>query len=321
MNTLSKIGRTWICRKLKMNYSNESIFVKNRDAFVDRMTLLDTKYNITGMIKAYKEELDNFESEEEYDKFITNAFKCIKVDINKKIGEANLLNNIICKTCNYHNILDAKVGKEFNTIVNTDNYIRVYFEHPFYESFKYLLDGLHIIPNDVDQYIKDVTNSKFLAKESDINIFIDTYSETYNILRHNMLLLSYSLFSLISPAFINEKEVKLINETGVTYVTSANKPVKQLDTIVEAIKSNTAINLTNIAIEIFRLRHIIKESNIAIKENIAYTDNKEIMNATPYEEIQLLRYLRGEQESKYDKYFEINGQVVKLQTKSNIYFI
>lgn len=321
METLSELGRTWICRKLKMNCSGDSIFIKDKNAFVDRMTLLNTKHNISGLVKSYKEELAKFESEEYYNEFLNEACENIKIDISKKTGAANLLNNILCKIYNYRNVLNTNVGKEFNTLVNTDNYIRIYFEYPFYESFKYLLAGLNDIPNDVDEYIKENTSSIFLSKESDIDIFLDNYSETYNVLKHNMLLISYSLFGLISPTFINEKEAKIINETGVTYVTSANKPIRQLDNIVEALKANNEINLTNVSIEIFTLKHILKDSNIVIKENIICRDNKEIINATPYEEIQLLRYLRGEKESKYDKYFELNGQVVKLQTKSKLNLI
>ena len=318
METLSELGRTWICRKLKMNCSGDSIFIKDKNAFIDRMNLLNIKYNISGLVKSYKEELTKFKSEEHYNEFLNEACENIKIDISKKTGTANLLNNILCKIHNYRNVSTTNVGKEFNTLVNTDNYIRIYFEYPFYESFKYLVAGLHDIPNNVDEYIKENTNSKFLAKESDINIFLDNYSETYNILKHNMLLMSYSLFGLISPTFINEKEAKIINETGVTYVTSANKPIKQLDNIVEALRANKDINLNNVSIEIFTLKHILKDSNIAIKENILNRSNKEIINATPYEEIQLLRYLRGEKESKYDKYFELNGQVAKLQTKSKL---
>ena len=94
MNTLSKTGRKVICNIIGIK-DNESIFIKNKDAFIDRMTLYRVMYNVDKYIDIYKKELSKFKNEKEYIKFIKDSVYKVNKSICTECMTADLLISLI----------------------------------------------------------------------------------------------------------------------------------------------------------------------------------------------------------------------------------
>jgi len=320
MYNLSNIGRQWICRKLGMLYDSNSIFVKDEKAFNDRMDLLNPVYNIDKLVELYKNELNNFSLEIEYNDYLKESLIKLATDIKNKINIANsiieLLSRIKDKTClNYF-----KKEKTFENALDSKAYLRIYFDYPMYEGFRYLCNGFSNVKSNAYDYIYSITNSKFLAYDSDISI-VDNIDEYVS---DAMLFISASLFSLLSPKLLNSKELKYIGKSEIIYISSYNKSVTQLNNIVELIRTNEILSFENANIELYNINQLATNNTINEKVSLIHESTSIRHKIIDCDEVTFLAYLRkqkGEHRSKYDNYFNYKGNLAKLQSNIKIDWI
>lgn len=319
MYSLSKLGRQEICKRIGIT-NDKSIFVENKDAFIDRMELLNIMFNIQPCIDIYKEEMEEFKSEKDYIDFLNNGRKKLISNIEEMcIKEVKMLEAFLKKNNTIKETVNREI--EFTTQVNTNYKLRVYFDNPVYESIKYLMIGLIELPKNCKDYIYNITNSKYLAYMNDIDIH-DIQNETVkNIINQASLELGLSIFSLISPEYVNTKEVTHIGKAEVSYVCSMNKSVTSINNIHSALINEKRLDLQNINIELYTLDNLANNNEIACKNIIAGGNNKGSYNIINYDTLSLIAYLRklyGEPMTEYDRYFEYKGNEAKLTNNIEI---
>jgi hypothetical protein len=309
MHELSALGREEVCKLLGIN-DKKSIFIKSREAFNDRMKILRVMCNTDKIIETYLEEMQNFDSEEEYVEFLNESRGILESDILKRI--------VVCVKL----IEDCEGKDKFYQLRNTMNFItdistgctlRIWLDSPLYEGLKYIVYGLYNLPNDFSDYVEEVSGSKFLALAKDIDDF-DIGKYGLEFLRQSAVNLSFSIFNTLSPMYLNKKEAKYIGESEVLYETSENKTLESIQRIKDALVLDDELRLSNVNIELVHYKELAKNSNMCIKQNVlsGKQDNYDVYNYNSLELIAYLRMLYNERPSKYDKYFMFNGKEAKL---------
>lgn len=308
MNKLSRLGREEICKRIGIKDKN-SIFIKSREAFVDRMSLLNVYYGVQNLIDIYRNEMKTFESEREYIKFLRES----EIKLYNNVSEIISIASRIVKKLN--NSMDFTYVNYKTFFKESDNSykIRIYCDSPIYESIKYYALYCPEMKDNFKEYVKFITNSEYLAtlNDFDINIFNDEQKKLINKLYNEM---SLTIFGLLSPKYINCNELYELSNAEAIYVTSPNRTVKSVDTMIEYFK-NTVLADTNLNIDIYKDRKISRILNITKRESIISNDKNNIYNIKSENMIDLvyyLRYMYGESNTDYDKYFEINGKEAKL---------
>lgn len=308
MNKLSKLGREEICKRIGIKDKN-SIFIKSREAFVDRMSLLNIYYGIQNLIDIYRKEMETFDSEKEYIKFLRESEIKLYNSISSTLDKATMIVNSLNKNINFTYVNYKTFFKE-----NDNSYkLRIYCDSPIYESIKYYALFCPELESSFKEYVKINTNSEYLAtlNDFDINMFSEEKKKLINKLYSEM---SLTIFGLLSPKYINSNELYELGNAEAIYITSPNRTVKSVDTMIEYF-NNTVLEKTKLNIDIYRDKRISKILNITKRESIISNDKNNIYNIKPESTLDLvyyLRYMYGESNTDYDKYFEINGKEAKL---------
>lgn len=312
MNSLSKTGRKWICKKLKMIDNDSSQFIKDKKAFCDRMSLLRVMYNIDKLVDTYNKELKTFDSEEEYNDFLEERVKLIKKKTEDAIKLGIMTEHLICGNSDSNDINFFKVNNKYKEEKGT--LLRLYFEYPKYEGMKYLCEPVQKLEENVYDYIFNITNSRFLAEGSDIDLFISD-SNVLNEINDSCLMLGITMFSLLSPKFINAKELVRIGDAEIVYSSSSNRSIKSIDSMVEYLNKTIPETFKNVSIELYNYDKLCENSNMHLKNVISSHNNKDLYNLANYSQYELIQYLRkiyNEPLSKYDSIVDIDNSQIKI---------
>lgn len=317
MNNLSKKAREHICDMIGIR-DKESIFIKNADAFKDRIKVLREFSNSIKYIETYKEELKSFDSEEEYLKFLEEAKLSLYKDIEYRLRKADIISKLFGSSNDEHGTY------KFKTILNENCMLHIYFDSPLFEGLRYACVGLMEIEDTLSEYVYNITKSKFLALMKDINIEELKGQYIKNVLKTYTIHVGLLLFSVVSPSYINKKELSFIGESEVYFVSSENKSVDTVNKIIENLKNNEVMRFNNVRVSLYKAKQLANNSDIKIKDIIAGNVRNNNLNIYDYDTISLLRYLRkkyGEQPSEYDNYFEYRGIEVKLRKDFEVNWI
>ena len=292
--------------------NESSVFIKNKQAFCDRMNLLRVMYNIDKLISIYNKELKTFDSEEEYNDFLEERLSLIKKNTESKIKLGMFTEHLVSDNSNSDNINFFKVNNKYAEEKGT--LLRLYFEYPKYEGMKYLCEPAQKLEENVYDYIFNITNSRFLAEGSDIDLFISD-KDILNELNEQSLILGITMFSLLSPKFINAKELVRIGDAEIIYSSSSNRSIKSIDNMTEYLKETIPETFKNVNIELYNYDRLCKNSDIHLKNVIGADNSKDLYNITnysPYELIQYLRKIYNEPLSKYDNIVDIDDNQINI---------
>lgn len=313
---MTKYGRREICRMVGINDEN-SIFVRNEDAFNDRMKLYRVLYNTDRLIEVYNKELNKFDTEKNYITFLNDGRKAIIDDVTKRLKACMAILKIRKTEEVFNNHADKM---KFNTLVDNEYLIRLWFDCPKYEGLKYICYGLCDLPSTLSKYIKGITGSNFLALMNDL--YTDELEHSLKeLLRKSEICLSASIFDELSPSYINKKELRFIGNSEVIYFTSPNRTVQSLETIYDALLSNEYLQLENINIQMFKYERLAKNNNIKKRCVVSSTIETDPYNVDAYDTLSLVAYLRKMYEeplSKYDRYFEYNNIEARISRDLDI---
>ena len=336
MRTLTKLGRQIICERLGI-YDENSIFIHDVKAFVDRVELLSLSTDVLKWIDAYKKELSTFKTEEEYVAFLdTNELKLYSIlseiiysELSNKEDEEytnvlqtdfkynfDLENNILSLAIDNSidrldlEDLDIDVTHEINidseSLDSDDiNCIRIYSDSIVYAAIKYLC--LHYeFPDRLSTFIENNTGSKYLATMTDLNLYHIDYRLQKRISKEIDAFLC-SMVAFISPKYINPKSLIGIDKRGLFFITSPNIPVNTIDKIHNAIKDCDTSGCENLDTEICKF--LIIDNILCIKNSFGKLD---VISDDDLDVINITRMYRGETPSVYDSYFQINGREAML---------
>lgn len=310
METLTELGRHQICKMIGIKNPN-SIFVKSKEAFLDRMDLYRTIYNIDKLVNAYKEELKKYDSEEEFIMKIMNDEKIIYDTIEREIIKAEALDIIL----GYGHVINALYATdEYNVFLRdskSECTLRIYFESPIYEAFKFAVYGLYESGSTLYEFVYKLTGNKFLASANDLDLSCFSDDMFKNSLRAQMNLMSKVIVDIICPKYLNGKNVKYIKGAEVQFSSTVNKTVESLDKIIKEVRNAEGCGFENADAELFTTTALAKNNSITLKNLILPNEKSDKRNVFNYDEYTLIRYLRkirGEHKSKYDDYLS-NGEV------------
>lgn len=298
MKTLTDIGRKNICKRFGI-VDKDSIFIKDKDAFVDRMSLYNRIYNVQMLIDVYKDEMQEFETEEAYNEFLNNCTNKLVDTITELTYVAN---DGECPYCSGCMIEDEE--KDFGE----GCFLRIYFRSPMFEGFRYMCSETVDIEDNIYDFIYNNTESRFLAlaRDLDLNDIKDTYVR--DVIKRWCFELSSYMLNLISPMHLNAREIVHVGHSEVYFMASENKSASSLENIINTLtKEENNIELVNI--ELYKSYALAEGNPIKRKVPIAGGDDESIglMN---YDELTLINYLRkssNEIPTKYDRYFNYKG--------------
>lgn len=311
METLSKLGRRQICKMVGIK-NPDSIFVRNKEAFIDRMNLYNIMYNVKHIVSVYKEELEQFSSEEEYVEFLENGATSIGKYIESCIQITEKLSRLM--GCDY---VCESINKSKELIIHEkteDNcYLRIYFSNPIFNGFKLLHYDERMKNLSFSDFVQSYTHSKFLALYNDIQPEWVS-DETYKVLLNQTNELSDIIADIVSPKFLNSKFVKHIGKADVIFESTENKSLKAVDNIVKEIRNFSELDFSDACVELFKYKSLASNNSICRKEIIG-PKGRGLYSIDKYSEYSLVRYLRKiseQQPTKYDNYIEIDGNEVKI---------
>lgn len=317
MGTLSELGRTIICNRIGISDKN-SIFIKNEEAFNDRISLLNVYYNIDNMIDAYIDELSHFDSEEEYIKYLKESEETLYTKLEIYINVADVIEQKFSK----YNDITHKI--EVNTFKNVElgKYIlRIYFDTPVYSSIEYLIRIHKQLPYDFNEYVYRTTGSKFIATLADLDIN-KFNKDTQKIIYKAMKVMSNSIMGLTSPKFINPRELISTGLAEVKYLTSPKRSIESLDAIVNNLRNHEVLQAKNVCIDIYKEYKPFENSDIICRKSISDNFSENAYNIEECDNLSLIYYFRKETNtniSEYDRYFEIDGHEAKLLSDIRLY--
>ena len=302
METLTELGRHQKCKAIGIRNPN-SIFVKSKEAFLDRMNLYRLVYNIDELVNAYKTELKEHVSEEEFIAKIEKDTRTIYDVVEKEIVKAEMLDTIfgsgsLAKALNATTEYNVFLRDETNECT-----LRIYFESPVYEAFKFLTLGIYSCHSTFSDFVYDLTDNKFLAATKDLDLMELSIPDYRNTLIAQMNLISSVLADIICPKYINRKHVKSLKGAEMLISSTVNKTVDSLDKIASEIANADGCSFENVCIELFTVKSLAVNNCISLKKCIVpneISSKLNIIKSDEYTFVKYLRKIRDEQESKYD---------------------
>ena len=336
MRTLTKLGRQVICERLGI-YDENSIFVSDVEAFVDRVELLSLSTPVLNWIDIYKKELAKFNTEEEYIEFLdTQEMKLYSIVSELIYNELDAredddYTDVLQTDFNYrfdieHNILSMAIENKLEEIdldnleidvkheINIDSEalesdditcLRVYSTTIVYSALKYLC--IHYdFPDKFSNFVLKITNSEYLASLTDLNIYNIDYRMQKRLAKEIDIFLC-SMVSFISPKYINPKALLGIDKYGLFFLTSPNIPVNTLDRIHSSIRNSGICGCEDLDLSICKFTII--ENILCIRDN---NGNTEVITEDDLDVINITRIIKGEEPSVYDGYFQIKGREARL---------
>lgn len=310
METLTELGRYQICKAIGIKNPN-STFVKSKEAFIDRMNLYRLTHNIDKLVNAYKEELSKHDSEEEFiaklDSDINKVYDTVKKEIIKvetidlMFGDSSVLKSLAATN-------------EFNVFLRDDDgecTLRLYFDSPVYEAFKFLVYGFYEYQSTYSDFVYNLTDNKFLAATNDLDL--DEFKEGLYVstLKAQMNALSSILVDIACPKYINKKNVKSMGKAEVLISSTVHKTVDSLDKLITAIRTIEGGSFENVCAELYTTEPLAKNNTITLKKLVFPNETKSKLNVINYDEYTLIKYLRKirkEHKSDYDSILA-NGNI------------
>lgn len=323
METLTELGRHQICKAIGIRNAN-SIFVKSKEAFIDRMNLYRLVYNIDKLVDTYKEELARYKTEDEFIYKINKDKALIYSTIESEIVKVEMVDNLF-SSCAISKILRATT--EYNVLLideTNECTLRFYFESPVYEAFKFLVYGFCDCSSTFSDFVYKLTNNKFLATTSDLDLCEFSDNSYRSVLKAQMNLISSVITDIISPKYINRKHVKYLKGAEVLVSSTINKTVDSLDKVVTELRNAKGCSFENICAELFTTTMLAKNRDIALKNLIL--PNKEtcklnVINYDEYTFIKYLRKIREEQETDYDSFLSKGDMELRVTQGIDIAWI
>ena len=307
--------RKLMLMKLGMRDSDDSIFVKDAEAFEDRMNLLNMTHNTFALLSVLQEEIEEYNKSSDkkasYYQYIQKQLKVIDTYINT----VEHLGTQMCSGLSgIEKINDIKTWDDaFETTPTHDGKarLRLYVKYPYFEALASLFKPLELYETPYD-FIYELTDSKFLAYDTDIDIFIKSKT-TLRKIEKEALLIGAALYARVSPYLIDSKALVRIGLGEVVLASPKNRSAESLDNIDKHLKDNRTRFFQNVDIELYKENK--REDGSILKENIfGVEESNQILKCNPLYMNRLLRELGNLPESKYDDYFEIDKNIVKIET-------
>jgi hypothetical protein len=313
MNTLTELGRREICKMIGIK-NPKSIFVKNENAFVDRMTLLNVMYNTQYIIDVYKEEMSQYNSEEEYIKFLNEQEEQIGSEIVNKLLVVETLGVLFGDEEYQDSLLNTQ---EYSVLKRAEDpcILRIYFEAPMYESFKYIMSEIYDCESDFHEFVYNLTGSKFLALYNDIQTewLDDEYS--VELLKSQMNIISSLMLTIVCPKSLNTINLRKMGEAELQFDSTERKSIESIDRLYQLLSNNDRYDFDKAIIELYKFEKLAENEDIIIKLSALADKDLGVYNISNYDQYTLIRYLRhinGEPISKYDNYLDMNGSEIKV---------
>lgn len=307
--------RKLMLMKLRMRDSDDSIFVKDAKAFEDRMTLLNMTHNTFELLSIMQEEIEEYNKKSDkrisYYQYIQKQLKVIDTYI-------NTVEHLGAQMCSglsgIEKVNDIKTWDDvFETTPIHDGKarLRLHVKYPYFEALANLFKPLELYETPYD-FIYELTESKFLAYDTDIDIFIKNKA-TLKKIEKEALLIGAALYARVSPYLIDSKALVKIGLGEVILASPKNRSAESLDNIDKYLKTNSSRFFQNVDIELYKEKERVDGS--IIKENIfGVEQDSQIIKCNPLYMNRLLRELCNLPESNYDDYFEIDKNIVKIET-------
>lgn len=299
--------------------NRNSIFVKSKEAFINRMSLYRTVYNVDKLVDTYKNELSKYESEEVFIEKIENDIRTVYYTVEKEMMRAEIIEHIFGSS-DLANALYAT--DEYNVFFRDSKNectLRIYFDSPLYEAFKYAVYGIYDCPSTFHDFVYVLTENSFLALAKDLSF--DEFSNDIfrNSLRAQMNLVSKILIDIICPKYLNTKNIKYFKGCEVQLSSTVNKTVESLDKLTMEIREADGCSFENANTELFTTTALANNNSITLKNLIlpnGTTDKHNVFNYDEYTLIRYLRKLRGEPKSLFDNYLS-NGNIEMIVSQDN----
>ena len=318
METLTELGRHQICRMIGIKNEN-SIFVKSKEAFIDRMNLYRIIYDIDKLIDTYKLELSKYESEEVFIRKIEDDIRTVYNTIEKEMIKTELIEHIF----GHNDIENALYATDEYNVFFRDNKnectLRIYFDSPLYEAFKYAVYSIYNCQSTFHDFVYELTENSFLALAKDLSFDGFSNDAFRNSLRAQMNLVSKILIDIICPKYLNTKNIKYFKECEVQLSSTVNKTAESLDKIVTEIREASGCSFENANAELFTTTTLANNNGITLKNLILPNENTNKHNVFNYDEYTLIRYLRrlrGEPQSLFDSYLS-NGNIEMIVSQDS----
>lgn len=321
MKTLSKIGRKWICWMVGITDIN-SIFIENQEAFLDRMNLLSEIYDMQLLTDIYKEELSNYNNEEEYNAYLISRLQYLNTLIEDTVSKACAqMQELGISVTQYQQNEIITSLNETMEIESGSSILRIYSSQPIYDGFRYLVGEMTDIelPSTINCFVCKHTKSKYLKQLFDLRLE-DFSNNTAKILETSMKNISMSIFSLISPRSISTRQIMHIGKTEVYYNIINSLNIRTIDNMINTLRNVEELPFEEINMQLFNVINASNNSRILAKDLI-YANESESAVDSPFIEcdepsfIAYLRHIKSEEPSEYDKYFMYKGNEVKMNSK------
>lgn len=319
METLTELGRYQICKAIGIKNPN-SIFVKSKEAFIDRMNLYRLTHSVDKLVNAYKEELANHDSEEDFisklNKDTELLYDSVKRDIIKVetadliFGDSKLLKALAATS-------------EYNVYLRDDENectLRLYFESPVFEAFKFIVHCFYEYTT-FNEYVYSITNNKFLAATRDLDLDELNDNLYVSTLKAQMNLISNILIDIACPKYINSKNIKNMGNAEVQVSSTVHKTVESLDKLVTALRTADGCTFENVCVELFTTKALAKNNTITLKKLIFPNESNSklnVMNFDEYTFIKYMRKIRKEHNSKYDNILANGYSEMKVTQENKI---
>lgn len=322
MNTnLTEHGRAYICKMVGINDKN-SIFIKNNEAFNDRMELLNTVYDIEEMIADYEKEVnESWTIEDTYINYLEGSEKLVYAELTKiidRVWEKMHADKIDANRVEIHYNQERYLYKDGDCILNIE------LRHPIFDAI--MLSSVSMLDMDelkvgMHEYTKRITHSSFLSKWLKLDIQKFKKEETIFRVKTLMQVTSDTLCKILQDRFLNSNEMVYCGRSKVTFYCSERKSIKAIEDILDALNQDW---FKSSVVEIIKVEDLTTNSNIK-KLNVLVSNSD---NSKPrfidYDNIELIECLRNytsEPKSEYDSYVEIYGVEAKLNGQPKINWI
>lgn len=310
MYNLSYKGRKLIGKEIGINDSNSPLLLDNIK-FNERVELLEPFIYIRNLIETYLDELKNFETEDEYIKFIEESENKLYERLATDLDIALKIEEVARKRWfKPSNILKTDVIKE--DFVSSTMLELSLGEYKIYEAIKYKV--IHKKMEDTQkEYLKNKCNCRYIIERNKLEL--SKFSNYHRVVLNIAMDEISSILSKCSSSVLNARQLLHVGNGEVVY---SIQPEIYIGTINNVYKSLNIPILENLNVELttYTLVKSSEKSDMLIK-----VVNNGVKKPFKYNQAELIDFMRKASNSEYkesDSIFEVNDTFCELSKHLNI---
>lgn len=303
MNSLTELGRREICRLLGDNNEN-SIFVKDKEAFCDRMELYRSYCDIDHYVDVYKTEMLKFKSEEKYVEWLDSVREAVADYVIKPYMLEDEHDELHFKTNPLYRTPDS-VGNN----INVEYILSIKLKSPVFDCTRFSHGRMSkILFDNYKEFMEEQVGSKFLALYDDIQLEWITNEKYKKALIGFMRALRVKMKTIVCDRYLNKKTLIYEKGSELRFISIKNKSVESINNLYKALTKFK--EFSSVEIELYKENKLADNDDITEKEFIIPSSCCLKQRLDNYNQITLNKYLRkitGTTPSEYDKYIDIDG--------------